>query len=143
MFGLWGKKEETNVVQDNGFHMVEVHAPTMGLSVVAILIILAILALGHKCATTMRKKYLKRPRYYPATALQPMPPRRTYPIFAHEDHPYFNMDRWRTPPGSIQEIPIVAGPSRPRQHRNRDHADDDGGEPREARSVAVAASRRE
>ena len=143
MFGLWGKKEETNVVQDNGFHMVEVHAPTMGLSVVAILIILAILALGHRCATTMRKRYLRRPRYYQATALQPMPPRRTYPIFDHEHYPYFNLDmRRQTPPGSIHEIPMerMAGPSRPRQHR--DHADDAGGEHRESHNTAVATNSR-
>ena len=44
MEGQASKEEQTNVVaQDNGFHMVEIHAPTMGLSVIAILVILAIL----------------------------------------------------------------------------------------------------
>ena len=150
MFGLWGKKEQTNILeQDNGFHMVEVHAPTMGLSVIAILIILAILGLGHRCATTMRKRYLRRPRYYqgPPSMLPQVQTRRTYPVFGHEHYPYFDLEMMRrqTPPGSIHEIPMehMAGPSRPR--RNREHMDDVNEErssQRETRSTAVATNNR-
>ena len=82
MGGQASKEEQNNIVeQDNGFHMVEIHAPTMGLSVVAILVILAILGLGHRCATSMRKRYFKRPRYYQHGMVQP---RRHYPTFGHE-----------------------------------------------------------
>ena len=55
-------KEDTVVEQDNGFHVVEIHAPTMGISIIAIVVILAILALAHSCASRLRKKYLRRPR---------------------------------------------------------------------------------
>ena len=150
MGGLWSKEEQNNIVeQDNGFHMVEVHAPTMGLSVIAILIILTILGLGHRCATTMRKRYLRRPRYYhgPPSMLQPVEPKRTYLTFGHEHYPYFNLEMMRrqTPPGSIQEIPMehMAGPSRPRQHR--DQMDNGNGErngQRETCSTAVATNSR-
>ena len=148
MGGLWSKEEQNNIVeQDNGFHMVEVHAPTMGLSVIAILIILAILGLGHRCATTMRKRYLRRPRYYqgPPGMLQQVQPRRTYPTFGHEQYRFFDIEmlRRQTPPGSIHEIPMehMAAPGRQRQYREpAENGNHERNTQRETRSTAVATN---
>ena len=145
MGGQASKEEQTNVVaQDNGFHMVEIHAPTMGLSIVAILTILAILGLGHRCANSMRKRYHRRPRYFQPGIVQP---RRHYPAFEHEPYPYINVDMMRrpTPPGSIQEIPMehIAPPRQPRPPREeRNGSRDRNGVQREARTAVVATNTR-
>ena len=146
MGGKSSKEETTNVAeQDNGFHMVEIHAPTMGLSIIAILIILAILALGHSCATRMRKRYFKRPRHFQHDRI---PMTTQYPLFTTpEQYPYINMAMMgrNTPTASIHEIPatIHPPPSRVRQQRHAptaETANNNGNAvTRKAESAVVAA----
>lgn len=113
--------KQNNVETSSGFHFVEIHGHTMGVSIITVVVVLAIVALAYSCASKLCKKYLLRPRndqnvlpiYH-----QPYPP-----FFNPEAYyPYFGMAmaNRNVPMASITELPataMVAPPNRRRQHR--------------------------
>ena len=121
---MGGKNSKEPAIEENssGFHVLEIHAPTMGISIITILILLAVLALAHMCASHLRKKYLRRPRYRNHTI--PYHTTHQYPPFFPPEpyNPYFlTPSNFRnSPSASIFELPTMpvhAPPNRRRQQR--------------------------
>lgn len=145
-----GNSKQNAVETSNGFHFVEIHAHTMGISIITVIVVLIIVALAHSCASRLCKKYLRRPQHDHNNVL-PIHHQPFQPIFYPEPYQHYlgmAMANRSAPTASIYELPptiAAAPPNRRRQPRLPTVADASanstgGASARKQESAACAAA---